>query len=51
MTPETLDLLAGHIDEYEQFRATIGGDRLVEMAAGFVGSQPVGCPCSSNATV
>jgi D-alanyl-D-alanine carboxypeptidase len=42
LTPHALDLLAGYLDEYEQFRATAADRSVSEIAADFVGDRPGG---------
>jgi D-alanyl-D-alanine carboxypeptidase len=42
LTRDTVDLLAGFLDEYEQFASTAGAGRLDELAASFVGAEEGG---------
>jgi D-alanyl-D-alanine carboxypeptidase len=42
LTPHALDLLAGYLDEYEQFRATAADRSVSEIAADFVGDRAGG---------
>jgi D-alanyl-D-alanine carboxypeptidase len=42
LTRDTLDLLAGYLDDYEQFRATIDEVGLDEVVADYVGDTPGG---------
>jgi D-alanyl-D-alanine carboxypeptidase len=42
LTRDTVDLLAGYLDEYEQFLSTTGDSGLDDMATGFVGAEAGG---------